>query len=263
LFAAQEEVVFLEISRQRLAQLGINEEQIYAKLQERNIPADGGRVRVGDQHVALDPKGAFSSAEDMLELVIGSDRTGRQLFLKDVATLERGDREPPRRLLRYDGKPAIGLGISTVQGGNVVTMGEGVRRKLEQLEQYRPIGMEFGEINFQPKAVSSAINEFMWNLGKAVSIVFVVLVLAMGLRTGLIIGVVLFLTIMATFLVMYMKGDLLMERVSLGALIIALCMLTDNAIIVIEACKVGIERGEDKLAVVRDVVAQNQWPLFG
>ena len=263
LFAAQEEVVYLEISRQRLAQLGINEEQIYAKLQERNIAADGGRVRVGDQHIALDPHGAFNSAYDMLDLVIGSDRTGRQLFLKDVATLERGDQDPPRRLLRYDGKPAIGIGISTVQGGNVVTMGDGVRRKLAALDQYRPVGIELGEINFQPKAVSSAVTEFMWNLGKAVSIVFIVLVLAMGFRTGLIIGAVLFLTIMATFLVMFVKGDLLMERVSLGALIIALCMLTDNAIIVIEACKVGIERGENKLEVVREAVAQNQWPLFG
>jgi multidrug efflux pump subunit AcrB len=263
LFAPQEEVVYLEISRQRLAQLGIHEEQIYAKLQERNIAADGGRVRVGDQHVPLDPQGAFGSAYDMLELVIGSDQTGRQLFLKDVATLERGDRDPPRRLLRYDGKPAIGLGISTVQGGNVVTMGDGVRRKLEALEKNRPVGIELGEINFQPKAVSSAIREFVFNLIKAVTIVFVVLILAMGLRTGLIIGAVLFLTIMATFLVMFMKGDLLMERVSLGALIIALCMLTDNAIIVIEACKVGIERGEDKLEVVRDAIAQNQWPLFG
>ncbi|HEY1860724.1 MAG TPA: efflux RND transporter permease subunit [Gemmataceae bacterium] len=263
LFAAQQETVFLEISRQRLAQLGINEEQIYAQLQSRNIAADGGRVRVGDEHIALDPKGAFSSAEEMLELVIGSDRSGRQLFLKDVATLERGDQDPPRRLLRYDGKPAIGLGISTVQGGNVVTMGEGVTRKLEQLKQNQPVGIEFGEINFQPKAVSSAVSAFMFNLGKAVSIVFVVLIFAMGLRTGLIIGMVLFLTIMGTFLVMYMKGDLLMERVSLGALIIALCMLTDNAIIVIEGIKVGIEAGEDKLQVVREVVAQNQWPLFG
>jgi multidrug efflux pump subunit AcrB len=263
LFAAQDEVVYLEISRPRLAQLGINEEQIYSKLQERNIAADGGRVRVGDQHVPLDPHGAFGSAYDMLDLVIGSDRTGRQLFLKDVATLERGDLDPPRRLLRYDGKPAIGLGISTVQGGNVVTMGDGVRRKLEELDQYRPVGVELGEINFQPKAVSSAIREFMFNLVKAVTIVFVVLIFAMGLRTGLIIGVVLFLTIMSTFLVMYMKGDLLMERVSLGALIIALCMLTDNAIIVIEACKVGIERGENKLEVVRKAVAQDQWPLFG
>jgi multidrug efflux pump subunit AcrB len=263
LFAAQEEVVFLEISRKRLAQLGINEEQIYAALQDKNIAADGGRVRVGDQHIALDPKGGFHSAEDMLDLVIGSDQSGRQLLLRDVATVERGDQDPPRRLLRYDGKPAIGLGISAVQGGNVVKMGDGIRRKLDQLKQYQPIGVELGEINFQPTAVSAAVSAFMFNLVKAVSIVFVVLVFAMGFRTGLIIGVVLFITIMTTFLVMYLKGDLLMERVSLGALIIALCMLTDNAIIVIEGCKVAIERGENKLESVRDAVAQNQWPLFG
>jgi multidrug efflux pump subunit AcrB len=263
LFAEQQEVVYLEISRQRLAQLGINEEQIYNHLQARNIAADGGRVRVGDQHIALDPRGEFRSAEDMLELVIGSDKTGRQLFLRDVAALERGVQDPPRRLLRYDGKPAVGLGISTIQGGNVVTMGEAVRRKLRELKPYQPVGVEIGEINFQPEAVVAATSEFMFNLGKAVAIVFVVLLLTMGRKTGVIIGVVLFLTIMATFLVMYMKGNLLMERISLGALIIALCMLTDNAIIVIEGIKVGIEAGEDRKQVVRDVVGQNQWPLFG
>lgn len=263
LFGEQQEVVYLEISRQRLAQLGIPEDQIYSKLQERNIAADGGRVRVGEEHVAIDPKGAFSSVDDMLELVIGSDKTGRQLFLKDVASIDRGNQEPPHRLLRYDGKPAIGLGISTVQGGNVVTMGEGVRRKLDALTSYQPIGIEISDINFQPEAVTAGTNEFVFNLVKAVTIVFVVLLVAMGRKTGIIIGIVLFLTIMSTFLVMYMKGDLLMERISLGALIIALCMLTDNAIIVIEGIKVGIESGRDKLETVRDVVAQNQWPLFG
>ena len=263
LFGAQQEVVFLEISRQRLAQLGINEEQIYSHLQARNVAADGGRVRVGDQHIPLDPRGGFRSAEDMLELVIGSDKTGRQLFLKDVATLERGDQDPPRRLLRYDGKPAIGLGISTVQGGNVVTMGEAVRKKLQELKRFQPVGIEIGEINFQPEAVTVATRDFVFNLGKAVTIVFVVLLFTMGRKTGLIIGIVLLLTIMATFLVMYLKGDLLMERISLGALIIALCMLTDNAIIVNEGIKVGIESGKDKLEEVRDVVSQNQWPLFG
>jgi multidrug efflux pump subunit AcrB len=263
LFGEQQEVVYLEISRLRLAQLGINEEQIYSKLQEKNIAADGGRVRVGDQHVALDPTGEFRSAEDMLGLVIGSDATGRQLFLRDVATVERGDQDPPRRLLRYDGKQGIGLGISTAQGGNVVTMGEGVRHKLAELKSYQPVGIEIGEINFQPEAVTYATNDFMFNLGKAVTIVFVVLLLTMGRKTGLIIGIVLGLTIMGTFFVMYLKGDLLMERISLGALIIALCMLTDNAIIVIEGIKVGIEAGKDKLEVVREIVAQNQWPLFG
>jgi multidrug efflux pump subunit AcrB len=142
-------------------------------------------------------------------------------------------------------------------------MGEGVRRKLNELKPYQPVGIEIGAINFQPEAVSAATNDFIFNLAKAVTIVVVVLLLTMGRKTGVIIGVVLFLTIMATFLVMYMKGDLLMERISLGALIIALCMLTDNAIIVIEGVKVRIEGGEDKLTVVREVIAENQWPLFG
>src|SRR5262249_14577937 len=217
----------------------------------------------GAEPRARAPKGESRSAEDMLDLVIGSARSGRQLFLRDVATLERGDQDPPRRLLSYDGKPAVGLGISTVQGGNVVTLGAAVRRKLDELKRYQPVGIEIGEINFQPTAVSEATRDFMFNLAKAVTIVFVVLLLTMGRKTGIIIGIVLFLTIMATFFVMYLKGDLLMERISLGALIIALCMLTDNAIIVIEGIKVGIEAGEDKLKVVRDVVAQNQWPLFG
>ena len=263
LFGEQREVVFLEISRQRLAQLGINEEEIYNKLQEKNIAADGGRIRVGDEHVALDPTGAFESATAMLDLVIGSDQSGRQLRLGDIATIERGDQDPPRRILRYDGKPAIGLGISSVPGGNVVKMGAAVRAKLAELQTNQPVGIEIGEINFQPEAVSQATNEFMFNLGKAVAIVFIVLIIAMGRKTGFIIGLVLFLTIMATFLVMYIKGDLLMERISLGALIIALCMLTDNAIIVIEGIKVGIESGRNKLEVVREVVAENQWPLFG
>jgi len=263
LFGEQREVVFLEISRQRLAQLRLNEELIYSKLQERNIAADGGRIRVGDEHIPLDPTGAFASADDMLELVIGSDQTGRQLRLRDIATVQRGDQDPPRRLLRYDGKLAIGLGISTVPGGNVVKMGQAIRQKLDQIKSNQPIGMEIGEINFQPQAVAQATSEFMFNLGKAVTIVFVVLIVTMGRKTGFIIGLVLFITIMATFLVMYMKGDLLMERISLGALIIALCMLTDNAIIVIEGIKVGIESGRKKIEVVREVVAENQWPLFG
>jgi multidrug efflux pump subunit AcrB len=263
LFGAQQEQVFLEISRQRLARLGINEEQIYQLLLAQNVAADGGRVRVGDQFPALDPEGGFRVPVEMLDLVIGSDQSGRQLTLGDVATIEQGYSDPPRRILRFDGQPAIGIGISTVQGGNVVRVGEGVRATLERLKPEQPIGIEIGEINFQPEAVSFATTDFVFNLIKAVSIVIIVLLFTMGRKTGIIIGLVLFLTIMATFMVMFMEGNLLMERISLGALIIALCMLTDNAIIVIEGVKVGIESGQNKVDAVRQVIAQNQWPLFG
>ncbi len=263
LFSAQQEVVFLEISRQRLAQLGINEQNIYALLQAKNVAADGGRVQVGQEHIAIDPRGGFESVEEMLDTVIGSDNSGRQLQLRDVATVERSYEDPPRRILRYDGQPAIGLGISTVQGGNVVTVGAGVRSKLAELKVDQPVGIEIGDINFQPDAVQFATTDFVWNLIKAVTIVFVVLLITMGRKTGFIIGAVLFLTIMATFLVMYLMGGILMERISLGALIIALCMLTDNAIIVIEGIKVRIEGGEDKMVAVRQAVSENQWPLFG
>jgi len=262
LFAEQQETVYLEISRQRLAQLGINEDQIYAQLQAKNIVADGGRVRVGAEHLTIDPTGSFQSAEEMLNLAIGSDRTGRQLLLRDVATLQRGEQDPPRRLLKFDGKSAIGLGISTVQGGNVVTMGAAVRKKLAELKHDQPIGIEIGEINFQPEAVTIATNAFAFNLVKAVSIVFIVLLFAMGVRAGLMIGVVLLLTILATIQIMYFN-NILLERISLGAFIIALCMLTDNAIVITEGMKVRIEGGEDKLTVIRDVVGQCQWPLLG
>ena len=263
LFAEQQEVVFLEIARRRLAVLGINEDQIYGQLQTRNVAADGGRVRIGDQYIALDPTGAFESPEAMLDLPVGSSNSGRQLFLRDIATLDRSYEDPPRRVLRYDSQQAIGIGISTVQGGNVVTMGNGIRRRLDALKRYQPIGIEIHEINFQPKAVAKATSSFMFNLGKAVTIVVVVLLIAMGRKAGFIVGLVLFLTIMGTFLVMYVDGNLLLQRISLGALIIALCMLTDNSIVVTEAIKGRIEAGEDKVEVVRDAVAQNQWPLFG
>ena len=123
-----------------------------------------------------------------------------------MATIERGYEDPPRRVLRYDGQPAIGLGISTVPGGNVVTMGDGVLKKLDAMKRDQPVGIEIRHINFQPTAVTEATGAFMFNLIKAVTIVFVVLLFAMGRKAGFIIGFVLFLTIIGTFLVYVHKG---------------------------------------------------------
>ena len=263
LFTEPRDVVFLEMSRVRLAKLGISEDQIYAQLQARNTAADGGRVRIESRYISIDPTGVFRSPEDMLDMVIGSDSHGRQFLLRDVATIRQAYEDPPSRIFRWDGQQAIGLGISVAPGGNVVRIGEAVEKKLEELKANQPVGIEIHYVNFQPTTVSEATRGFALNLLKAVTIVFLVLLIAMGRKAGFIVGFVLLITILGTFLVMDLKGDLLLERISLGSLIIALCMLTDNAIVVTEGLKIGIEAGRNKLEVIREVIAHNQWPLFG
>ena len=258
LFTEPQDVVFLEMSRVRLAKLGISEDQIYAQLQARNTAADGGRVRIESRYIPIDPTGVFRSPEDMLDMVIGSDSHGRQFLLRDVATIRQAYEDPPSRIFRWDGQQAIGLGISVAPGGNVVRIGEAVEKKLEELKANQPVGIEIHYVNFQPTTVSEATRGFALNLLKAVTIVFLVLLIAMGRKAGFIVGFVLLITILGTFLVMDLKGDLLLERISLGSLIIALCMLTDNAIVVTEGLKIGIEAGRNKLEVIREVIAHNQ-----
>jgi multidrug efflux pump subunit AcrB len=223
----------------------------------------GGRVRIGGQYIPIDPTGVFRLPEDMLDMVIGSDASGRQFLLRDIATIRQAYEDPPSRIFRWDGQQAIGLGISVAPGGNVVRIGEAVKKKLKEMKANQPVGIEIHYVNFQPTTVSEATRGFALNLLKAVTIVFVVLLIAMGRNAGFIVGFVLLITILGTFLVMDLKGDLLLERISLGSLIIALCMLTDSAIVVTEGLKIGIEAGRNKLEVTREVTGHNQWPLFG
>lgn len=176
--------------------------------------------------------------------------------------MRRDYADPPSTILRYDGKPAIGIGISTVSGGNVVTMGRAVEGRISELKSRIPLGMEISKISFQGDTVERAVNEFVWNLVAAVVIVFVVLLLAMGLRSGLLIGLVLLLTICGTMLLMDL-GGVILERISLGALIIALAMLVDNAIVITEGMLVAMQRGRERLAAAKEVVAQTAWPLLG
>ncbi len=179
-----------------------------------------------------------------------------------MATVIRGYEDPPKKLLRYNGKPAIGIAISTLMGGNVVTMGEAVEKRLDELENLIPHGMELEVITLQSASVTKAINGFLVNLLEAVVIVVIVLLFTMGLRSGLIIGFILVLTIAATFVVMG-KYQITLERISLGALIIALGMLVDNAIVVVDGMKVRMEKGMDGLEAAKEVVGQNSIPLLG
>lgn len=255
------EAVYVEPDRERVAQLGITPEAIARELQARNVASDSGRVEVGTEFIALEPTGAAAAIEDIgAILVTGS--SGEQVRLRDLATIRRGHVEPEREILRYDGHRAIGLGISTSPGGNVVEMGEALEARLSELQPQIPLGIEFGVISLQSRAVTQAIDGFVLSLIEAVVIVVVVLLVFMGLRSGLLIGFVLVLTI-AGSLPFLDSMEVALERISLGALIIALGMLVDNAIVVVDGMLVRINRGEDAEDAAREVVGQTAIPLLG
>jgi len=263
IYADQKEVVYVEISRARLAQLGIPPATIYNALSGQNLVAPAGRIQVDSKFIRFQPSGEFTSIEDIGELlVLQNDETATTLYLRDLADIKRGYIDPASKVLRFNGRPAVGLGISTKLGGNVVTMGASLKEKFRALEAETPIGIEFGEIAMQSNAVTTSISSFVVSLVEAILIVIAVLIFAMGFRSSLIIGAILLLTVLGTFIVMDSKS-IMLERISLGALIIALGMLVDNAIVVVEGIIINSQKGMSKIEAASSIVKQTMWPLFG
>lgn len=260
-FGEREEAIYIEFSRDQLANLNVSTSAILAALSAKNTVVNAGRVRVGDEFIALWPTGDFASAESLGSLLL-SGGADQQFFLRDIATIRRDYIEPHDPKILYNGRPGIGLGISTVSGGNVVVMGDALERRMKELEKDRPVGIEVGIVSLQSESVTSAINGFVESLIQAVSIVIVVLFLFMGLRSALIIGAVLVVTIAGSFIFLDPMGVAL-ERISLGALIIALGMLVDNAIVVVDGMLVRMKRGISPEKAASEIVGQSMWPLLG
>lgn len=261
LFGTRDEAVYIEMSREKAAAIGIAPEDIFQVLAQKNLVANAGRAKVGIEYVPITPTGAISSFEELGNLLISKD-SDRVIFLKDVVKIKRGYIEPPTQMLRYNGKPAVGIAISTVFGGNVVNMGKAIRKRIRQLRTDMPAGMELNPIALQSEAVTKAVNGFAVNLLSAVIIVIVVLLIFMGMRSGMIIGFILFMTICGTFMIMGLF-NITLERISLGALIISLGMLVDNAIVITEGMMVRIKYGCDRLDAAREVTGQTMLPLLG
>jgi multidrug efflux pump subunit AcrB len=259
---APQEAIFVEIAAAKAAQLDLPLEQIYQVLRQQNVISAAGDLLIDPLRVPISPTGQVESVDAIANIVLGTAGGQRVIFLKDVATVTRGLVEPPKALVFYDGQPAIGLGISQVTGGNVVDMGEAVRARLSELESLRPVGMELNVVSYQSDSVRASVDGFVANLVAAVVIVVFVLVLFMGLRSGLIVGTVLLLTVAGTLIAMYLDG-IAMQRISLGALIIALGMLVDNAIVVTDGILVRTQQGEDPARAAAEVVDATMWPLLG
>jgi len=270
MFGTQLERIYVEFSRERLANLGFSKEDVLKQLASKNLVASAGKTNLGPEYLQIVPTGDFDSLDDFRAIQIsgkvltrGQSRGKNTITLGDVATITRGVVDPPSNpIMRRNGKPSIYLGISCVQGGNVITLGNSVDKKLAELYKTMPFGMALSPVYNQPEAVTNSISAFIVNLVEAVAIVIIVLLVFMGVRAGLLIGSVLMITILGTFILMSYFG-IMLERISLGALIIALGMLVDNAIVVTDGILVRITKGEDRIKAAREVVDQTFWPLLG
>lgn len=258
----QREAIYVEISRERASALGVSIDQVYRDLSQQNSVVSAGDVRIGDRRVLIRPTGDVDSVAALENIVVSTPDDDTVIYLRDVAQVRRDYEDPPNFENRYNGEFAIGLGISNVSGANVVAMGEAIDAALADGEERRPLGIEVHEFYHQGNVTDAAVGAFAVNVFMALAIVLVTLFFFMGLRSALIIGAVLVLTIAATLLTMYLYG-IPMHRISLGALIIALGMLVDNAIVVTEGILVGIQRGRKKLDIAKDVVSRSKWPLLG
>ncbi|MEE9141386.1 MAG: efflux RND transporter permease subunit [Gammaproteobacteria bacterium] len=262
IFAHTPEVVYIEPDRERLAQLGLPPDVIARELQQKNVVADAGRVEVGPEYITIDPTGLVQSVEDLGNILVTPEPGAAKIYLRDIADVRRGYRDPPTTLLRFNGHPAIGLGISTVAGGNVVTMGGALDARMRELLDQIPLGIEFGIVSLQSDSVTTAINDFIKSLLQALVIVIVVLLFFMGLRSGLLIGFILLVTISGSFIFMAM-WNIDLQRISLGALIIALGMLVDNAIVIVDGMLTRLQQGIDRREAAVLIVKQTAMPLLG
>ncbi|MFW2437802.1 MAG: efflux RND transporter permease subunit, partial [Arenicellales bacterium] len=259
---ALSEAIFVEISRENASALGVSISNIYDILAQQNASVSAGEIIVGDQRLVIDPTGAIDSVEAIENLLVSTDSDGRVIYLSDIARVWRGYQTPPRKLFRYNGEPAIALGVSGVLGGNIVKIGQAVDAKISESESRRPIGIELHEFYHQGTIVDTSVQNFVVNVAAALVIVIVTLLIFMGLKSATVIGAILLLTILATLATMSFSG-IPMHRISLGALIIALGMMVDNAIVVTEGILVGVQRGTKKIEIAKSIVDQTKWPLLG
>jgi multidrug efflux pump subunit AcrB len=256
----QEQVV-IEVDRAKLTALGFSLSSLQQLLQAQNLVSDGGRMRVGDEYMRISATGTYSSVDQLRGLLLGQ-ANGKIVYLGDVATLTRSYVDPPSHIYRFNGTKALTLSVSFSSGVNVVDVGDAIHARLAELEYARPIGIELNSIYNQPAQVDKSVSDFVISLGQAVFIVVVVLLLTMGMRSGILMSAVLLLTILATFIVMNLAAiDL--HRISLGALIIALGMLVDNAIVITEGILIGLKQGLTRRQAAKRIVGQTMWPLLG
>ncbi|NZD59977.1 efflux RND transporter permease subunit [Rhizobium sp. WYCCWR 11290] len=256
---AQDEVIYLEFSTRKIAALGIDRSAIIATLQAQNAVTQSGFVETGPERVALRVGGRFISEDTLRGINL---RVNDRFFpLTDVATITRGYVDPPTSLFRFNGKPAIGLAIGMKTGGNVLAFGEALEKTMSKITQELPVGVSVEQVSDQPKVVEEAVGGFTKALFEAVAIVLAISFISLGMRAGLVVAIAIPLVLAITFMVMFYTG-ISLQRISLGALIIALGLLVDDAMIAVEMMVARLEAGDSLTTAATYVYTSTAFPML-
>lgn len=261
LFGEQQSCINIELSQEKMAYLGIHPGKVIDILNQQNKMVNPGSLKVGGDRIRIASEGSFHKLED-LENILISANDKNPIYLRDIANIEEDYVVPFSNKMKYNQKPAIGLAIAMEKGGNVIELGERVQQRMDELKANIPVGINVNRVFYQPQRVSVAIEQFMINLIESVLIVVFVLLLAMGFRTGLLIGSGLVFTILGTFIIM-LSFDIMLQRVSLAAIIIAMGMLVDNAIVIADGILVDLKKGLKRDEALSRTSKQTAMPLLG
>ncbi len=259
LIGVQEEQIFVDISHTRLATLGILPAQIIESLKKQNALHSAGFFETANDRVRLRVSGAFTSMKDIENVSVAAN--GKLMRLGDIAQIRRGFIDPPAPQMKVAGIPAVGIAISMAKGGDVITLGKELRKEIDRLQSELPTGIDVHIVADQPEVVDESISLFMSSLLEAVIIVLAVSFLSLGLRTGAVVALSIPLVLALTFLAMRVF-DIDLQRVSLGALIIALGLLVDDAIIAVEMMVVKMEQGWDRMRAATFAYTSTAFPML-
>jgi multidrug efflux pump len=259
LVGVQDEKIYLEFSAQQMGALGIDPNTLMSTLQAQNALAQSGVVDAGPERIAIRVSGSFTSEESLK--AINFRHNDRFFRLSDIATVKRTYSDPPQPLFRYNGQPALGMAISMTTGGDVLALGRNAKAKMAELTRELPVGIDVHLAADQPHVVHEAVGEFTKSLMEAIAIVLAVSFLALGWRPGIVVAIAIPLVLAVTFAVMELAG-ISLQRISLGALIIALGLLVDDAMIAVEMMITKMEEGYDKIKAATYTYTSTAFPML-
>jgi len=259
ILGAQDERIYIEFSTHRLAELGLDRLALVKALESQNAVVPSGVIRTKDETMLMDVSGRFASESDLRQINFAINST--MLRLSDIATISRGYADPPQPMFRVNGKDAIGLAVSMRTGGDILALEKNLDQAFEELKAALPVGIETFLVSNQPKVVHEAVSEFMKALWEAIAIVLAISFVSLGLRAGMVVALSIPLVLAIVFVIMQALGiDL--QRISLGALIISLGLLVDDAMITIETMVTKLEEGWDKVRAATFAYTSTAFPML-